>query len=99
MGMLTTLRAILAFGQAAGATVLRVVQRFPSRMFWRGEGSLVDSAHGGLLTHYWIPARVIVELDAACLRPLRVLGDDYPQPSHPYATDWYYYVFAKPYEK
>jgi len=97
--LLTSARSSLAFAQAAGATLLRVLKRIPSRAFWLGEGSLVDSAHGGLLTHYCIPSRVITELDALHFRPERVLGDDYPQPSPPYATDWYYYVFAKPCEK
>jgi len=26
---------------------------------------------------------------------MRALGDDYPRTSFRYATDWYYYVFAK----
>ena len=89
----------MAFAHAAGATLLRVLKRIPSGVFWRGEGTLVDSAHGGLLTHYSIPSRVINELEALHFRLVRILGDDYPQPSHPYATDWYYYVFAKPCEK
>ncbi|HME35364.1 MAG TPA: class I SAM-dependent methyltransferase [Candidatus Sulfotelmatobacter sp.] len=97
--LLTSARSAWAFGQATGAISLRVLKRMPSRAFWRGEGSLVDSAHGGLLTHYWIPSRVITELEALHFRPERILGDDYPQPSQPYATDWYYYVFAKACEK
>jgi ubiquinone/menaquinone biosynthesis C-methylase UbiE len=92
-------RSALAFAQAAGATLLRIFKRIPSGTFWRGEGSLVDSAHGGLLTHYCIASRVITEMDALHFRPERILGDDYPEASHPYATDWYYYVFAKPCEK
>jgi SAM-dependent methyltransferase len=97
--LLTGARSAMAFAQASGETLLRVLKRIPSGAFWRGEGSLVDSAHGGLLTHYSIPSRVIAELEALHFRLERVLGDDYPQPSHPYATDWYYYVFAKPCEK
>jgi SAM-dependent methyltransferase len=97
--VLTAGRSMLAFGRSAGATLLRLLKRIPSRVFWRGEGNLIDSAHGGLLTHYWIPSRVVAELGALHLRPVRILGDDYPQPSHPYATDWYYYVFAKACEK
>ena len=97
--LLTAVRSALAYAQAAGATLLRILKRIPSGAFWRGEGSLVDSAHGGLLTHYSIPSRVIAELDSPRFRPERILGDDYPRPSHPYATDWYYYVFVKPCEK
>ena len=99
LGVLTPLRAALAFLRATGATLIRVLRRIPSRMFWRGEGVSVDPAHGGLLTHYWIPRRVIRELDALHFRPERILGDDYPHPSHPYSTDWYYYVFTKTCEK
>jgi SAM-dependent methyltransferase len=97
--VLTAGRSMLAFGRSAGATLLRLLKRIPSRVFWRGEGNLIDSAHGGLLTHYWIPSRVVADLGALHLRPVRILGDDYPKPSHPYATDWYYYVFAKACEK
>ncbi|MGP0021542.1 MAG: methyltransferase domain-containing protein [Candidatus Sulfotelmatobacter sp.] len=97
--LLTAARSALAFAHGACVTLLRVLKRISSGAFWRGEGNLVDSAHGGLLTHYSIPSRVINELEALCFRPERILGDDYPQPSHPYATDWYYYVFAKPCEK
>jgi SAM-dependent methyltransferase len=97
--LLTFARSALALGQALKATLLRVWKRIPSRVFWRGHGSLVDSAHGGLLTHYSTPRRVTSELDALHLRPVRILGDDHPQPSHAYVIDWYYYVFTKPFEK
>lgn len=99
LSLLTAARSALAFLRATGATLQRVLKRVPSGAFWRGEGILVDSAHGGLLTHYSIPSRVIAEMEALHFRPERILGDDYPHPSHPYATDWYYYVFAKPCEK
>ena len=92
---LTTVRSALAFGRAVGATLLRVLNRVSTSMFWRGEGTCVDSVHGGLLTHNWIPSRVIRELDALHFRPERIVGDDYPHTSHAYATGWYYYVFAK----
>jgi len=97
--ILTSARSVLAFGLSASATLRRVLWRIPSLVFWRGEGNLVDPAHGGLLTHYSVPSRVIAELNGLHLRPERILGDDFPQPSHPYATDWYYYVFTKPGEK
>ncbi len=96
---LTAARSALAFAQAAGASLRRVLKRIPSGTFWRGEGNLVDSAHGGLLTHYGIPSCVVRELDALHFRPERILGDDYPHASHAYTTDWYYYVFVKPCEK
>ena len=99
MRMFIPVRRALSLAQSSWATLQRMVQRIPSRMFWRGEGNRLDPAHGGLLTHYWTPDRVIAELSALRLRPLRVLGDDYPRQSHSYITDWYYYVFAKSSEK
>jgi ubiquinone/menaquinone biosynthesis C-methylase UbiE len=97
--LFTSVRSVIAVGQTAGATLQRVLKRIPSAAFRRGAGSLVDSAHGGLLTYYSIPSRVIAELDSLRFRPECILGDDYPRSSHPYATDWYYYVFVKPCEK
>lgn len=96
---LTLGRSAIAAGQALGATLMRVLARVPSRTFWRGEGRLMDSAHGGLLTHYGTPQRVLAELAALQFRPERILGDDYPRSSHSCATDWYYYVFTKTLEK
>jgi len=92
---LTSLRFTLAAGQSAWSSLPRFFKRIPSQMFWRGEGNLADTAHGGLLTHYWIPERAIDELTGFHFRIERVLGNDYPQPAREYATDWYYYVFAK----
>ena len=92
---LTSLRFTLAAAQSAWSSVPRFLKRIPSQMFWRGEGNLADTAHGGLLTHYWIPERAIDELTSFHFRIERVVGNEYPQPPRQYATDWYYYVFAK----
>ena len=97
--ILTAARSVLAYMQGAGATLLRSIRRITSAAFWRGEGTLVDSAHGGLLTHYAIPSRVIRELDSLHFRPERIAGDEYPHRSNLYSTGWYYYVFSKPCEK
>ncbi len=67
----------------------------PRRAFWSGDGYMVDPAHGGLLTHYAVPARVIAELEQQGFQFLRLAGDDYPRRSRAYVTDWYYYVFRK----
>ena len=93
--ILTSARSVLALCQSAAASLFRLVRRIPSRVFWRGEGNLVDSVHGGLLTHYCTPERVIAELEALHFQIERV-GNEYPRSSYRYATDWYYYVFAKP---
>jgi len=93
--VLVHVRIALALLQAATGSVPRFIRRIPSMVFWRGEGNLVDPAHGGLLTHYSTPARMTDDLTALHLRFDRLLGHEYPQPSHRYSTDWYYYVFAK----
>jgi SAM-dependent methyltransferase len=98
VGIFTVGRCLFALLQASGATLRRVLKRIPSRMFWRGEGDLRDSAHGGLLTHYATPGRVVEEL-ADLFRLECTLGYDYPRRSRAYVTDWYYYVFVKPCEK
>ncbi len=99
MALLVSARSMLSCVQSGWATLERVRARMLSPVFWSGEGNLADSAHGGLLTHYATPNRVIAQLTALGLRVERVLGDDYPQRSRPYVTDWYYYVFTKPCEK
>lgn len=81
--------------RSAWATANRIVRRMPRRAFWRGEGYLLDPAHGGLMTHCWIPERVMAELAQHGFRCLTVLGNDYPAVSRAYGTDWYYYVFSK----
>jgi SAM-dependent methyltransferase len=99
MALLTSIRATLAFFRAAGLTLSRIIRRLPQTMFWKGDGTLLDSAHGGLFTHYSIPKLVVAEFNAVHLESERILGDDYPRTSHPLVTDWYYYVFTKPRQK
>jgi len=94
--VLASVRAAVAFAQTLGATMRRAGKRLPSRMFWRGEGNLMDSEHGGIFTHYWTPQHVVRELASFHFAPQRILGDDYPLRSYRYTTDWYYYVFRKP---
>jgi SAM-dependent methyltransferase len=95
MVALTAARALLAAMQAGAKSLGRIGRRVPTATFWRGEGYLTDPVHGGLRTHLATPERVKRELSGFGFRLLRVLGDDYPQVSHAYITDWYYYVFSK----
>lgn len=88
--------AVLACGRTLLRSTEQIIRRIPSRTFWQGEGTLVDSVLGGILTHYATPQRVLAETSAFGLRPVRILGDDYPHFSHLYLTGWYYYVFTKP---
>lgn len=91
----TGARATLAVGQAIWRSLSRLARGVLTRAFWRGEGTLVDSAHGGLLTHCSIPELVVSEVEGLHFRVERVLGNEYPHSTHRYATDWYYYVFTK----
>lgn len=70
--------------------ILRYSMQAP---FWRGEGHMLDSE--GLMTHFWIPRKVIAELTQFAFRPIDMRGDDYPRKSRMLLTGWYYYVFAK----
>lgn len=98
-GVIIPLRWVIAFGHSIFSTVKRAIPRVFSRTFWRGEGTLLDPVHGGLLTYYSTADRIITETSSAGLRLERMIGNDYPQPSSRYATDWYYYVFCKSCEK
>jgi ubiquinone/menaquinone biosynthesis C-methylase UbiE len=89
------LRVAVAIAGAATESVLRLLRRARRRAFWSGDGYMVDPAHGGLLTHYAVPERVIAELEQHGFRFLRFAGDDYPRHSRAYVTDWYYYAFQK----
>ena len=93
--MLTGMRVGLALLQSLWKSVRRATGNVTTRVFWRGQGYLMDPAHGGLLTYYAVPGRIVQEVEPIGFRPLRILGDDYPRVSHVYATDWYYYVFSK----
>ncbi|MFZ0813943.1 MAG: methyltransferase domain-containing protein [Candidatus Sulfotelmatobacter sp.] len=92
---LTAVRVMLAEIQAVLRSLGRAARRIPTGTFWQGQGYWMDPAHGGLMTHLAIPERVEHELSSMGYRLLRVQGDDYPHASHPYITDWYYYVFSK----
>lgn len=91
----TGAKAVLATLRAMGATARRMFNRVPSRTFWRGEGYMLDSAHGSLATHYWSPEKAVSELQQFRFRCLEVAGDDYPRQSRSSVTDWYYYVFSR----
>jgi SAM-dependent methyltransferase len=99
LGLFSAGRVAFAYGQALVKTLSRVAHRLASRTLWRGEGCLLDSTHGGLFTHYSVPTFVVAEVEAVHLRCKKILGDDYPRSSHPLATDWYYYVFTKPFNQ
>jgi SAM-dependent methyltransferase len=92
---LTVAKSVHAFLRAASASSRRVIRRVPTSAFWRGEGHLLDPAHGGLMTHFWVPELVAAELSRFDFRLATVMGDDYPSRSGAFVTDWYYYVFRK----
>lgn len=93
--MLTAAKTTQAFLSAAARTTMKVSRRLPSPAFWRGEGYLYDSSHGGLMIHCATPDRIVAELTEFDFQVVKVMGDDYPRASRPFVTDWYYYVFSK----
>ena len=93
--LLSCLRVVLALVKSAMDSALRLSRRVWRFAFWSGDGYMVDPAHGGVLTHYAVPERVIAEVEQQGFQFLRLAGDDYPRRSRAYVTDWYYYVFRK----
>jgi len=95
VGVFTVAKAIGASVSAAIGCILKIIRRVPNPAFWRGEGDLYDSSHGGLLIHCSTPDRVVAELAKFDFQLVRYMGDDYPRASRMLFTDWYYYVFSK----
>ena len=93
--LLLWLRVAAALARSTMDSALRLLRRVPRVAFWSGDGYMVDPAHGGTLTHYAVPERLIAEVEQQGFQFLRVAGDDYPRRSGAYVTDWYYYVFRK----
>jgi len=93
-GFLIAARVVLAALHSTVQSMGRAARRFPTKLFWQGEGYWMDSAHGGLNTRYAVPAKVVAELGKFGFTLLRVLGDDYPMISSQWITGWYYYVFC-----
>lgn len=92
---LTGMRVGVALLQSAWKSLIQAAHKLPTATFWRGRGFLMDSAHGGLMTYFTVPRKAVHELEPIGFRPMRVLGDDFPQVSHLYTTGWFYYVFSK----
>lgn len=92
---LTAAKAVHSFLRALARSAARVFRRISTTAFWRGEGCVNDSAHGGLTTHCWTPRQAVAEVSRFGLRFEALLGDDHPKSSHELLTDWYYYVFVK----
>ena len=95
LAALTAAKSVHALVRAMAGSCLRILRRLPHAAFWRGEGCLMDSAHGGLVTHCWTPGRAIAEPARFDFRFETLLGNDYPKRSYKFVTDWYYYIFSK----
>lgn len=95
LGALIGLKGTHAFLSAAIGSAWKIIRLVPSSAFWRGEGELHDSSHGGLTIHCSTPNRVMAELKEFDFELVRLMGDDYPRVSRAFLTDWYYYVFCK----
>lgn len=95
LAALTVAKSAHSVLRASAESAIRMGRRLPKAVFWRGEGYLIDSVHGGCMTHCGTPARIREELAKFDFQPAAVLGDDHPRRSHKLITDWYYYVFLK----
>jgi SAM-dependent methyltransferase len=96
--MLNCIAAVTATMRAASHTLRRLLRQSRYRAFWRGQGHVLDPAHGGLYTHCWVPKQVVAEVTRSGFCVLETVAGDYPRASGQYVTDWYYYVFCKPQE-
>lgn len=85
----------LAVPRAVVQSIPRALRRIKTRTFWRGEGYLFDSSHGGLWAHCSVPKRIIAELNKFQFKLLRLLPEDHPRAGKAWRTRWYYYAFSK----
>ena len=85
----------LAAIRAAIPSIPRALRRIKTRTFWRGEGYLFESTHGGLWAHCAVPKRVIAELNKFQFKLLQLLPEDHPRTAKTWRTRWYYYAFSK----
>ncbi|HTW58460.1 MAG TPA: class I SAM-dependent methyltransferase [Terriglobales bacterium] len=95
LGALTAARVPLAVYRAVVQSIGRIARRCTTPGFWRGEGYLTDSSHGGTTIHFGTPDKVEEELVQFGFRLQRYLGDDYPRVSRILVTGWYYYVSSR----
>jgi ubiquinone/menaquinone biosynthesis C-methylase UbiE len=95
----TIAKAGICFLRTFFESLVRIARRVPRKTFFAGEGYMWDPAHGGLMTRYGVPCKIIAELQELQFELIQFLGDDYPRESHSLISDWYYYVFAKPANK
>jgi ubiquinone/menaquinone biosynthesis C-methylase UbiE len=93
--VLTMAKATHALVRAVTGSALKTIRSLPLPAFWRGKGDLYDPVDGGVTVHCSIPERVVTELAEFDFHLVKLMGDDYPRPSHSLLTDWYYYVFSK----
>jgi SAM-dependent methyltransferase len=98
-GLMLTALSCAKLGLTLWNVAMRSAPRFWHRMttrtFWRGEGYMLDSTHGGVWCHFAVPGHVIAELAANQFKFLQALSEDYPRKSQIWRTRWYYYAFSK----
>lgn len=95
LAALTCGRVMLSIARSLAKAIPRARRRLPTAAFWSGEGYILDPAHGGLVMHNAVPAKVVAELTRFDFRLLQVLPEDYPGGGYEYSTRWYYYAFSK----
>src|SRR5581483_1151564 len=93
--LLASMMTGYALARCAVRTVVKALRKIKTCAFWTGSGLWLDPSHGGLVTHTWTPNRCIEEVEAVGFQITKYLGDDFPQTSGEFVTDWYYYVLRK----
>jgi len=91
---LAAVAAVRGTVRAVWASSKQIAQRAVRSAFWKGEGYILDSAHGGLVTHYAIPNIVVDELRSLGFDVRECAGDTAPRRSI-WFTGWYYYACIK----
>jgi len=76
--MLNCIAAVAATVRAALHTLRRLLRQSRYRAFWRGQGHVLDPAHGGLYTHCWVPKQVVAEVTRSGFCVLETVAGDYP---------------------
>jgi SAM-dependent methyltransferase len=64
--------------------------------FWKGSGYVLDPVHGGLATYSSIPRTVGLQIEAAGMEVVDVVGGRYPDVQAHWLTPWHYYACRKP---
>jgi ubiquinone/menaquinone biosynthesis C-methylase UbiE len=88
-------RLARSLGGWAARSMRQVVRVVRWSAFWRGEGYLMESLHGGMPIWYSTPRRVAEEARRAGFELKQVRPRGYPRHELRWETMWFYYVFVR----